>query len=181
MIGRLRDLTVNRDGTQNVTVTVTSDFAAVYDSLKDKDVSVEIKKAAKGRSRDANAFCWALCSDIGRALNPPEAKESVYRQAIKAVGVYTQTQLLLWDVQKVKERWESHGTGWFLETVDDVPGLIGHKTVNLYYGTSTYTVDEMRLVLEWLLDNARQMEISIPLSKKEEEDMLERWGKQWER
>ena len=177
MTGRLKDLTVNRDGTQNVTVTVSSDFTKAFDALKDQEVTVEIKKAGKGRSRDANAFCWALCSEIGKAMTPPLAKEDVYRMAIKAVGVYTETQLLIWDIQKVKERWESHGTGWFLEVVDDVPGLVGHKTIDLYYGSSTYTVDEMRVLIDWLLDQCSQMELPIPLSKKEEEELLERWGK----
>ena len=177
MTGRLMNLTVNRDGTQNVTVTVTSDFSKAFDDLKGKDVDVEIKKAVKSRSKDANAFMWALCSEIGKALKPPQAKEDVYRMAIKAVGVYAQTQLLAWDIQKVKERWENHGTGWFLEVVDDVPGLVGHKVIHLYYGSSTYSVDEMKLVLDWLVDQCEQLELPIPLSKKEEAELLERWGK----
>ena len=176
MTGKLKDLTVNRDGTQNVTVTVTSDFSTAFDELKDKEVFIEIRKATKASSKDANAFMWAMCSLIGRSLKPPQAKEDIYRMAIKAVGVYTQTQLLAWDIQTVKQRWESHGTGWFLEIVDDVPGLVGHKTVHLFYGSSTYTVEEMRVLIDWLTDNARQMELPIPLSKKEEEEMLERWG-----
>ena len=177
MTGRLKDLTVNRDGTQNVTVTVSSDFTKEFDELKDKEITVEIKKAAKGRSRDANAFCWALCSEIGRALTPPLAKEDVYRMAIKAVGVYTETQLLAWDVPKVKNRWESHGEGWLFEVVDDVHGLVGHKVIHMYYGSSTYTVEEMKLLLDWLIDQAEQMELKIRLSKKEEAELLERWGK----
>lgn len=176
MTGKLRELTINRDGSQNVTVTVNSDFSKTFDALKDKEVSVEIKKAAKGRSKDANAFCWALCSEIGRAMTPPESKEDVYRKAIKAVGIYTETQLLAWDVPTVRSRWESHGTGWFLEVVDDKHGLVGHKIVHLFYGTSTYTVDEMRVLIDWLVDNAQQMELPIPLSKQEEEEMLKRWG-----
>ena len=176
MNGRLSGLTLNRDGTQNITVTVAADFAETYDKLKDKDVSIEIKKAAKGRSLNANAFCWSLCSDIGKAMTPPLAKEDVYRMAIKAVGVYTETQLLAWDVPKVRERWESHGVGWLFETVDDMHGLVGHKYVRMYYGTSTYTVEEMRVLIDWLTDQAQQMQISIPLSKKEADEMLERWG-----
>jgi hypothetical protein len=35
----------------------------------------------------------------------------------------------------------------------------------------------MRLVLDWLLDEAEQMQIPIPLSKADEERLLERWGK----
>jgi hypothetical protein len=46
----------------------------------------------------------------------------------------------------------------------------------MYFGTSTYTVEEMRVLLDWLVDQAQQMEIPIPLSKAEQEQMLERWG-----
>ena len=176
MTGKLREIIPLAGGEWIVSFTTRSNPGVLFDSLKDKDVSVEIKKAGKPRSRDANAFCWALCSDIGKALNPPLSKEDVYRMAIKAVGVYTQTLLMAWDVEKVKERWESHGTGWFLETVDDSHGLVGHKVINLYYGSSTYTVDEMRTLLEWLVDQAEQMQLVIPLSKADEEEMLKRWG-----
>lgn len=175
MNGKLRDLTVNRDGTQNITITVPEDFTKSYDALKDKDVTIEIKKASKGRSMDANKFCWALCSDIGRALKPPLPKEDVYRMAIRAVGIYTEVTLYLWDVKTVSRRWSEHGTGWFVDVVDDAG--TGKKVVHLYYGTSTYTADEFRNVLDWLLDEARQMELPIPLSKKDEEELLERWGK----
>ena len=177
MTGRLRDLTVNRDGSQNVTVTVDSDFSKTFDALKDKEVSVEIKKASKVRSRDANAFCWALCSDIGKAITPPRAKEDVYRDAIKAVGVYTEVILCLWDVKTVVRRWSERGTGWFAEIVDDAG--TGRKVVHLYYGSSTYSVDEMKVLLDWLVDQCEQMELPIPLSKKEEAELLERWGKRY--
>lgn len=175
MTGRLRDLTVNRDGTQNVTVTVTTDFTKTYDALKDQELTIEIKKAAKNRSKDANAFCWALCADIGKAIQPPLSKEEVYRMAIKAVGVYTPVIVTVWDVDTIRKRWESHGTGWIAEVTDDAGA--GKKLLHLHYGSSTYTVDEMRVLLDWLVDQAQQMQIAIPLSKAEEEEILERWGK----
>ena len=175
MTGRLKDLTVNRDGTQNVTVTVACDFTNAYDQLKDKDVSVEIRKAGKERSLNANAFMWSLCTMIGKAMTPPLAKEEVYRLAVQAAGVYWQDDICIWDIPKVRSKWEDHGTGWLFEIVDDIPP--GKKLVHLYFGTSTYTVDEMRVLIDWLVDQAEQMQISIPLSKKEEEELLERWGK----
>ena len=175
MTGKLRDLTVNRDGTQNVTVTVTSDFSRTYDALKDHEVSVEIKRKTNGRSKDANSFCWALCADIGKALKPPLPKEDVYRMAIQAVGVFTPVTLATWDVPTVQRRWSERGTGWFAEVVDDAGA--GHKLVHMYYGSSTYSVDEMKALLEWLVGEAEQMELPIPLSKKEEAELLERWGK----
>lgn len=175
MLGRLRDLTVNRDGTQNITVTVSSDFTTSFDALKDTEISVEIKKASKGRSLNANAFCWSLCTEIGNALTPPETKEEIYRKAIRAVGTYWQTPIAAFDIEKVRSRWEDRGTGWFIDIVDDYAP--GRKLVHLYFGTSSYTVDEMKRVLDWLIDQAEQMQIPIPLSKKDEQDLLERWGK----
>ena len=175
MTGKLRDLTINRDGSQNVTVTVSSDFSKTFEALKDKTVSVEIKPETKGRSRDANAMCWALCSEIGRALKPPLPKEDIYRQAIKAVGVYIAKKLPLWSVETVRRRWESHGTGWVFEVMDDAG--IGWKLCNLYFGSSTYTVQEMQVLLDWLVDQCEQMELPLLMSKKEEEELLKRWGK----
>lgn len=175
MTGKLRDLTVNRDGTQNVTVTVSGDFTREYERLKNETVTVEIKKAGRKRSLDANAFCWALCADIGKAMLPPLSKEEVYRTAIKAVGVYTPVTVVVWDIETIRKRWEDHGTGWFVEIADDAG--IGKKMIHLYYGTSSYNVDEMRVLLDWLVDQAEQMQIKIPLSKAEAAELLERWGK----
>lgn len=175
MTGKLRDAIPLAGGEWLVSFVTRTPPGAVFDSLKDKPVDIEIKKASKGRSRDANAMCWALCADIGNAMQPPLDKVDVYRKAIKAVGVYIDKELPLWDVDIVRQRWESHGTGWLFEVVDDAH--VGWKTCNLYFGTSTYTVDEMRRVLDWLVDEATQMEIPIPLSKQEEQELLERWGK----
>ena len=175
MTGKLRDAIPLAGGEWLVSFVTRTPPGAVFDSLKDKPVDIEIKKASKGRSRDANAMCWALCADIGNAMQPPLDKVDVYRKAIKAVGVYIDKELPLWDVDIVRQRWESHGTGWLFEVVDDAH--VGWKTCNLYFGTSTYTVDEMRRVLDLLVDEATQMEIQIPLSKQEEQELLERWGK----
>ena len=174
MRGTLKDLTVNRDGTQNVTVTVDADFATTFDSLKGKPVEVEIKRASNGRSKDANALCWALCADIGRALTPPLSRLEVYRMAIKAVGVYVEKVLCVWDIPTVRRRWEEHGQGWVFEVADDAGA--GKKLCLLYFGSSTYTVDEMKVLIDWLVDQAEQMQLKIPLSKAEEERLLERWG-----
>lgn len=175
MNGRLRDLMRLAGGEWVVSFTTRADPGRIFDQLRDHEISVEIKKASAGRSRDANAFCWAMCSDIGKAMKPPLSKEDVYRMAIKAVGVYTPVTVPLWDVSKVLTRWESHGTGWIAEVADDAG--TGRKMMHLYYGTSTYTVEEMKTILDWLTDQAEQMDIPIPLSKAEEERLLERWGK----
>ena len=72
-------------------------------------------------------------------------------------------------------RWSGHGVGWFVDVMDDAG--VGHKMLHLYYGSSTYTRDEMRVLLDWLVDQAEQMGIVPRLSKEEEERVLAQWGK----
>lgn len=175
MKGKLREMLPLAGGEWLVSFVTRTHPGELFDRLKGKDVDVEIKKFSPGRSKDANAFCWVLCSDIGKALKPPLSKEDVYRMAIKAVGVYIDKVLPAWDVETVRRRWESHGDGWLFEVMDDAGA--GRKLCHLYFGSSTYTVQEMQVLLEWLTDQCRQMEIPIPLSKQDEKELLERWGK----
>jgi hypothetical protein len=35
----------------------------------------------------------------------------------------------------------------------------------------------MRILLDWLIDQAEQMEIPIPMARKEAERLLDQWGK----
>lgn len=176
MIGKLKeDLMRLAGGEWLVSFTTREDPRKIMDKLKGSDVSIEIRKHDPHRSKDANALCWALCSDIGKAMRPPIAKEDVYRMAIRACGVYTEATVCVWDVMTVKERWSSHGVGWFVDVMDDAN--VGKKRVHLYYGSSTYTVSEMRILLDWLVDQAEQMQIPLRLSREEEERALAQWGK----
>ncbi len=174
MEGRLTGFSLNRDGSQNVTVTVAADFAEEYDRLKDVPVSVEIRKATKKRSRDANSMAWALCSDIGNALRPPIPKEEVYRRAIRDVGEYEPLPIRADVVETFQRRWAAKGVGWFAEIIDDSK-LPGYKLVFAYYGSSTYDTAEMSRLIDYLVEDARNMGIPIPASK-EQEEALKAWG-----
>ena len=90
MTGKLSGLTMNRDGSQNITVTVEADFSSDYDALKDKDVTITIKKFSRRRSLDANNYLWHLCSEIAKRSSKfsKDGKVDVYREAIRAKGEY---------------------------------------------------------------------------------------------
>lgn len=175
MIGKLTGFSFNRDGTQNITVTVEADFSKDYDALHEKPVSVEIKKASKKRSLNANSFCWALCRMIGQSMTPPVSDLEIYRTAIKAVGVYWEKNVNKYKIEEYRRQWESGGDGWLFTVVDE--SSPSEMLCHLYFGSSTYTVDAMAKLLEWLKDQCDQMGLTIPLSKKEEQELLERWGK----
>ena len=175
MKAQLRDFVPLAGGEFLVSFVTRTPPGELFDKLKGKDAEIDVKKYSPGRSMDANRFMWALCGDIAKAITPPLSKDEVYRMAIKAVGVYIDKVLTVWDVPIVRRRWESNGNGWIFEVVDDSGA--GHKLCRLYWGSSTYTAHEMNVLIDWLTDQCRNMEIPIPLSKEDEKDLLERWGK----
>jgi hypothetical protein len=176
MIGRLKDLLRTQGGEWLVSFTTRADPRELFDQFTDKDVNVEIKRASKKRSKTANDFCWAMCTDIGNALRPPLPKEEVYRKAIKEVGRFVTMHIRNDAIESFRRIWSQHGTGWFTEVIDysTVPGC---KVVFAYYGSSTYDTVEMSRLIDYLKDDMEQMGIPIPMSKEEEERALKAWGK----
>ena len=85
MRGKLRDLTMNRDGTQNVTVTVQADFRESFDRLKDAELDIEIRQHREKRSRNANAYFHVLVNKIAGELN--QGDEEVKTRLVTEYGV----------------------------------------------------------------------------------------------
>ena len=176
MIGKLKDLMRTRDGEWLVSFTTREDPRPIFDQFTDKDVNVEIKKASKKRTKTANDFCWAMCTDIGNALRPPLSKEEVYRKAIKEVGRFETLHLRDDAVDMFRRIWEEKGVGWFTEVID-YSQFPGHKVVFAYFGSSTYTTEEMSRLLDFLKQDMENMGLAIPVSKEEEERLLTAWGR----
>lgn len=175
MIARLKDLLRLSGGEWLVSFTTREDPERLFEKLKESMVSVDLKRWSKARSKTANDFCWAMCTDIGDAMNLP--KEHIYRQAIRDAG---QSDLLLCKNERVERfisGWNQKGIGWFAEVVDDSKKNKGCKVVMVYYGTSTYTADEMSKVLDYLKQDMQSLELPIPVSKAEEERMLKQWAR----
>jgi hypothetical protein len=173
MIGKLTGIQRLFGGEWVLSFTTKGDAGTIFDKLKDGDVNVEIKKYNPSRSKDANSFCWALCTDIGKAMTPPIPKEEVYRKAIKDVGEYEPLPIREDAVETFQRRWASHGTGWFAEVIDNSK-IQGYKLVFAYYGSSTYDPAAMSRLLDYLVDESQQMGLVIP-AKKEQEEMLAQW------
>lgn len=188
MLGKLKDLTTNRDGSQNITITIHSDVRDLFDRLADKDIDVEIKKASKHRSMDANAYFWHLCGEIAKASSrySTDGKNDVYREAVKKKGE--------WDALLVREdavnvfikKWAEKGTGWFAEIVDDyiepepyedVMGDKPHyKIVHVYYGSSTYDSAAMSRIIDYVVMIADDLGIST-MTENEKNKLLAAWAK----
>ena len=152
MIGHLRDLTMNRDGTQNITITVQADFRETFDMLKDQQLDIDIRKHKEKRSLDANAYAWVLMDKIAKAQRI--TKEEVYQTAIMEIGgvstiVCVQDQA----VESLRAGWRKNGLGWISDTFPSK--LDGCTNVILYYGSSTYDTHQMSTLIDYLIDDAK--------------------------
>ena len=174
MIGKLKELLRTASGEWVVSFTTKADPRELFDTFTDKDVSIDIKKASKHRSKTANDFCWAMCTDIGNSLKIP--KEEVYRKAISEVGKFETMHMRVEAIPTFRNIWSQRGIGWFTEVVDYSP-ITGCKVVFAYYGSSTYDTVEMSRLIDYLKQDMVNMGLPIPVSKDEEERMMSAWGK----
>ena len=171
MIGRLKDMMRGMDGEWVISFATRDNPVAMYYRMKDFDVEIEIRKAAKKRSLDANAFMWSLCNEIAKAVRT--TKEEVYRKAIRDVGKYFPVPVRDDLVEEWQKSWSRNGTGWFADVTDKSKNK-GYTLMFSYCGSSTYTTEEMSRLIDYLIDEMKQMELPIPASK-EQEEMLKAW------
>lgn len=173
MTGKLKDLTINRDGSQNITLTVQSDFRETFDELFDGEIDVEIKKHSKRRSMDMNNLCWALIDQIAAKLQ--KKKSEVYREAIKDIGgvseIYCGKDAA---IEKLASDWTSRGLGW--QAVTEKSKLPGCTNITLYYGSSVYNTQQMSALIESLIQDCNALGIPT-MAQKEIDRALELWGK----
>lgn len=137
----------------------------------------DIKPTKKKRSLSANGYLWALCDQIARKLSIPGdvvTKEEIYKRSIISVGKYTPMPIKEEAVEDFRKIWQSNGTGWVLEVVDDSK-LEGYKFCRAYHGSSTYDVKDFSKLLDFVIQDAK----SIGIETMQEEDLkslLETWG-----
>ena len=89
MNGRLVDLVQLRDGTQRITFDTREDVTQLFNKLKDKPVSINIKAAHQRRSLDANAYAWVLIDKLAEELGI--TKTEVYQELIRNIGGVSKT------------------------------------------------------------------------------------------
>ncbi len=173
MLGRLKDLTVNRDGTQNLTLTIEADFREAFDELIDKEIDIDIKRHRKARSLDANAKCWVIIDQLAEKLRMK--KTEVYRNAIKEIGGVSDIVCVRdFAAPTLCENWQKHGQGWMTEvSPSKLPGCVN---VTLWYGSSVYNTKQMADLISTLVDLCNEQGIPT-LSEAEVNNLVEAWGR----
>ena len=166
MRGRLKDLTFNGDGSQNITVTVGANFRETFDTLKDKDVVIEIKKASERRSNNQNRFAWELIDQIAAASH--EKISDIYRRAIREIGgVSTMVGMKDEAIPVFREGWEKGHLG---RQVEIIPGSTrpGWSNVKIYFGSSEFDTEQFGRLLDVLIQDAEALGIPTITDKERE-------------
>ena len=156
MRARITDFSMTFAGKQRLTFELDGDFREQYDTLKDGDVELTVKRFRQKRSLDANAYCWLIIDKIAQRMRM--TKVDVYRDHILHIGGVSET-VCVQDraVDKLCEAWSKNGIGWQTETFPSkIPGC---TNVTLYYGSSTYDTEQMSALIDALVRTAKALGI----------------------
>lgn len=129
----------------------------IAESVTDGEWDVDVKRHREKRSRDANAYLWVLCDKIGAVTMTD--KVTVYREAIRSVGVNDVVCVRAKGEEDLIEGWANNGIGWFAESLGESK-VDGCKNVILYYGSSTYNTKEMSRLIDYIVAEAKDLGIT---------------------
>lgn len=139
---------------------------------------IELRERRKERSLDANAYMWVLCEKLAKAISTPDAiatKEDVYRDAIRAVGIWKDWPPM--DESHAKTlmtAWGKIGTGWISEIVDYASG--GEQViVRTYYGSSQYDTKRMSRLIDNIVQDCKAVGVET-LTPLELDRLKEAWS-----
>ena len=138
---------------------------------KDKLLNVDIKQDRKKRSLDANAYCWILSQKIAEKIG--NTKEYVYKQAIRQVGQFETLPIRNDALDRWMKNWESKGLGWQSIDIGDSK-LEGYTNTMNYFGSSTYNTEEMSLLLEEIVFQAKELDIDT-ITENEKLELMSKW------
>lgn len=134
-----------------------SDFEAVVNEMNEKRLTIDIKPYRRGRSLDANAYCWALIDKLSEKLREP--RERIYREYIKEIGGNSET-VCIKDAaaERLSEAWKRNGIGWQTEMFKSK--IDGCTNVILYYGSSVYDTAQMSRLIDLVIADCKEQGIS---------------------
>lgn len=141
------------------------------DELREGEISLECKKWRQRRSLDANAYMWTLVDKIAKKTRQKPA--DVYRHAIKEIpGNNTLVCVQNKAKDVLQQQWQAKGLGWQTE---ELPSKIdGCTNILLFYGSSVYTTSQMSLLIDSIVDEAKELGIET-MTPFELEGMKNAW------
>lgn len=142
-------------------------------AIKDgKEVTVAVKVKKQHRSLTANGLMWVLCQKIAEELskNGITTKEDVYREAIRKASIRPFVVPVKNEaVEHWQSIWQDKGVGWVTENWGAAK-TPGYTLIASYPGSSTFDTAEMARLIDFLVDECKQL--NIPTRPQNEIDEL---------
>lgn len=139
---------------------------AIFRLDKDCLYDVKISKHREKRSLNANSYLWKLVTEIGNILN--KSKEEVYLQMLIDYG----------QSEMVSVSSEIEVKGYFKYYKLAGSSMLNGKIFNhykIYKGSSEYSTKEMSILLNGVVQEARNLGIKTK-EDYEIEKLIEEWG-----
>lgn len=150
------------DGNIEITFTAPKSALRAFDGLKDKPLTVTVKEFREKRSLSQNAYLWVLLDKLAEKLN--RSREFIYKEYIRAYGVFEIVPLRNDAVERWVTIWSKHGLGWFCEDLGESK-LNGYTKLVTYYGSSSYNTKEMTRLIDAVIQDCQDLGINtMPLS-----------------
>lgn len=137
---------------------------------KELDGYVLTLKKKKNKSLTANAYMWQLAKKI--AIKVDITEDDVYRKAVREVGAYIEMVVRSDEAETASKLWEKNGIGWFAEPYHHGQGT---TVLRFYQGSSVYDGEQMRRLIDYIVDEAKDLGIDT-MSSTEKERLIQLWG-----
>lgn len=152
----------------NGTGKITKFLQDIFNLDKNTIYDVKINKHREKRSLNANAYLWELCTQIGNILR--KSKEEVYLEML----IYYGQSIMVSVLSNVKLN------GFYKYYKEAGKSILNGKEFThykIYKGSSEYDTREMSILLDGVVQEARQLGIRTK-EDEELEKMIDKW-KEW--
>lgn len=132
--------------------------AAMRQSIdRGKDVfTLNVAEYRRKRTNNANAYFWALCSQIADKLEI--TADELYRRYIREVGIFQVISMTPKAVGTFERVWSAYGTGWFIEVLD-AGSDTRNAEIKAFYGSSVYTQQQMSRLIDRAVEDCEELGI----------------------
>jgi len=139
---------------------------------KFKPGEFDIIPAKTKRSLNANSYAWLLINKIAEAVR--ESPQTIYKQALKDVPNICEALCVRNEaVEATSKLWVKDHIGRRVETRPSK--LVGCTTMFIYYGSSDFDTRQMSILIDNLVQDAKQMGIETR-PEDEIKALLEAWN-----
>lgn len=136
------------------------------DSLKDKDIEVEVKKYSPKRTQQANRLLWKCLGIFADAIGVDNW--AAYLYMLKRYGQFTQIEIS-------KEAYETFKQ--YYRACEIIGETETRYIVNCYYGSHEYSTKDFSRLINGVIDEMNEMGLHLPMTEEELERSLALWGK----